>query len=246
MVTGAASGIGRAAALAFARAGARVAVLDVQEQAGAETVALIEREGGAGEFMHCDVSDFRSVQAAVDGCVSRLGRLDFALNNAGIAGPPGPLAQYAPDDFRRVIDVNLTGVFLCMRAQLPVMLEQGAGAVVNTSSTLGVVTWPGSGAYTAAKHGVLGLTKAAAWEVGEHGIRVNAICPASTQTPLLTEGSWAVRPGTPEFDQLASLIPIGRVAQPEEIANVAVWLCSDEASFVTGHGLLIDGAYTAA
>lgn len=239
LVTGAASGIGRAVAVAFAARGARVAVADLDEAGAAETVQLC---GGAerAHAVRVDVADAAQVAAMVAGAVERYGRLDYAHNNAGLTVSGVPTAEVEPDDWQRVIDVDLTGVFLCMKHELSAMLASGGGAIVNTSSGLGLVGIAGQPAYVAAKHGVVGLTKAAALEYSAQGVRVNAVCPGVVRTPLF-EAAAAADPAA--LAGIESLHPIGRLGSPEEIAAGVVWLCSEEASFVTGHALPVDGGY---
>jgi NAD(P)-dependent dehydrogenase (short-subunit alcohol dehydrogenase family) len=240
LVTGGGSGIGRAAAVAFAREGARVVVADVDGASANVTTALLPADSLG---VTCDVSHSGEVEAVVQRVVDQFGRLDCAFNNAGIeGGPPATrLHEYAEDVWDRVIDVDLKGVWLCMKYELAAMLGQSSGAIVNTSSIAGLVGG-GNTAYVASKHGVLGLTRRAALEYGRHGIRVNAVCPGSIRTPMLERLLQAV----PEREaRLTNEAPLGRLGRPEEIAEAVVWLCSDAASFVTGHGLVIDGGYLA-
>jgi NAD(P)-dependent dehydrogenase (short-subunit alcohol dehydrogenase family) len=240
LVTGGGSGIGRAAAVAFAREGARVVVADVDGASANATAALLPADSLG---VACDVSHSAEVESVVQRVVNQFGRLDCAFNNAGIeGGPPGTrLHEYAEDVWDRVLDVDLKGVWLCMKYELAVMLAQGSGAIVNTSSIAGLVGG-GNTAYVASKHGVLGLTRRAALEYGRHGIRVNAVCPGSIRTPMLERLLQAV----PEREaRLTDEAALGRLGHPEEVAEAVVWLCSDSASFVTGHGLVIDGGYLA-
>lgn len=243
MVTGGSSGIGRAAALAFAREGAKVVVADVNIEGSSETVRIINESGGDACFIKCDVSNAAEVQAMVKKTVELYGSLDCAFNNAGIEGTSASVADYPPDAWDRVIGINLTGVFLCMKYEIEQMLAQGAGAIVNNASILGVVGFANASAYTAAKHGVLGLTKTAALEYAAKGIRVNSVCPAFIATPMLERAGIT---SNPEMNTVVEgMHPVGRLGRPEEIAEVAVWLCTDAASFVHGHGMLIDGGYVA-
>jgi NAD(P)-dependent dehydrogenase (short-subunit alcohol dehydrogenase family) len=243
LVTGGGSGIGRAASLAYSREGARVAVVDVNVEGGEETVQRIKESGGEAILVHADVSSNAGTQAMVAETVERFGRLDCAFNNAGISGgrDRNLTADYTQDDWDRVISVNLTGVWLSMKAEIPQMLAQGGGAIVNTASIMGLIATPGSVAYMAAKHGVVGLTKAAALEYAKDNLRVNAVCPGYIDTPLLQ----------PLFanedlkEQVVSRHPVGRLGQPEEIAEAVIWLSSDAASFVTGHSMAVDGGYVA-
>ncbi len=243
LVTGAGSGIGRASALAFAALGARVVASDIAPDGGEETVAIIHAAGGEAAFVRADVSQSREVAALVDDTVARYGRLDCAHNNAGIAGVVGAarptFTDYPDDTFDRVIAVNLKGVWLCLKAEMRQMLAQGGGAIVNTASIAGLVGGFGA-AYTAAKHGVIGLTKQAAVEHAAAGIRVNAVCPGLIDTPM-------TRPiYTPErWARAVGMHPVGRAGEAEEVARAVVWLCSEAASFVTGQALAVDGGYVA-
>ena len=243
IITGAGSGIGRAAALVFAREGARVMVADVSEESGGATVAMITREGGEAKFHRCDVASPADVDQLVAAAVGTWGRLDCAFNNAGIAGPMRRTADYEEVDFDRVIAVDLKGVWLCMRAEIRQFLAQrSGGAIVNTASAAGLVASHSMPAYTAAKHGVIGLTKCAAVEYARAGIRINAVCPGVVDTPLVA-GMVAELPRVAQV--LDRVEPVGRKARPEEIAEAAAWLCSDRASFVTGASISVDGALTA-
>ncbi|REA01364.1 short-chain dehydrogenase [Haloferax sp. Atlit-6N] len=241
VVTGAGSGIGRAVAEAFAAEGARVVVSDVDVEGGEETVARIEEAGGTATFVETDVTDGDAVAAMVETAVSEYGRLDFACNNAGIGGAQKPTADLSFDEWQQVIDVNLNGVWRSMRHEVPAMLENGGGVVVNMASILGKVGFANASHYVAAKHGVLGLTKSAAIEYAEQGVRVNAVCPGFVDTPLLGEGGL----DDPEARKgIESLHPMNRLGDVDEIASAVVWLCSDGASFTTGEALTVDGGYT--
>lgn len=236
LVTGAGSGIGRATALAFARDSARVAVSDISDEGGEETVRLIEKASGEAMFIHADVSRADEVQALIDEVVRSLGRVDYAHNNAGVLGKMSSTADCTEEEWDRTIAINLKGVWLCMRSEIPQMLSQGGGAIVNTSSAAGLVAFQGLPAYVASKHGVAGLTKAAALDYARDGIRVNAVCPGFIDTPLIE--------GVASGD-LGRILPVGRLGTPEEVAEAVVWLCSDAASYVTGHTMVIDGGLTA-
>lgn len=242
LVTGGASGIGRATAIAFAREGADVVVADLDADNGEKTVAAIGEAGSNGLFVRTDVSDPSSVAGLVRAAVEHFGRLDVAFNNAGIEGDQGLTADCSLENWSHTLGVNLTGVFCCMREELAVMEKAGGGAIVNTSSVAGLVGFEGSAAYVASKHGVVGLTKTAALEYATRGIRVNAVCPGVIDTEMVSrviERDPAMR------DQLIATEPVGRLGRPEEVAEVVVWLCSDRASFVTGEALAVDGGFVA-
>lgn len=241
-VTGGASGIGRAAALAFAREGAGVGVADVSEQGGEETVRLVEGLGGRAVAVRCDVTRGADVKAALARTVDVFGRLDFAFNNAGIEPKSAaPTADYDEEEWGRIIDVNLRGVFLCMKHEIPLILKQGGGAIVNTSSGAGVIGIKGSPAYTAAKHGVIGLTRAAALDYAARNLRINAVCPGYIDTPMMGRFTGGTAEGRAK---VIGEEPAGRMGKPEEIAAAVVWLCSDLAAFTVGHALVIDGGQT--
>lgn len=242
LITGAASGIGRSTALAFAQEGAQVIVSDVAVAGGEETVQLIQDAGGAAHFVRADVANAEDVAALVAAAVARYGRLDIGINNAGIGSSWQRLADYALEDWHSVIAVNLTGVFLCMQQELKQMLQQGSGAIVNVASIAGLRGLANSSAYTASKHGVVGLTKAAALEYAAKNIRINAVCPVFTRTPLF-EALFDINP-TYE-DRFKQNIPMRRYGKPEEIAQAILWLCSDRAEFMTGHALPVDGGMMA-
>jgi NAD(P)-dependent dehydrogenase (short-subunit alcohol dehydrogenase family) len=241
-VTGAASGIGRATALAFAREGASVVVADISEQGNQETAHTIEELGGRAIAVRCDVTRTEDVKAALDKTVEAFGRLDFAFNNAGIEPrKAAPTAEYEEEEWNRIIDINLRGVFLCMKHEIPLILKQGRGAIVNTSSGAGIIGIKGSPAYTAAKHGVIGLTKAAALDYAAQNIRVNAVCPGYIDTPMMGRFTGDTDEGRAK---VIAEEPIGRMGKPEEIAEAVIWLCSDAAAFMIGHAMVIDGGQT--
>jgi NAD(P)-dependent dehydrogenase (short-subunit alcohol dehydrogenase family) len=242
LVTGAGSGIGQATAFAFAREGARVIVADVNVEGGEQTVRLIEEFGGKATFVTCDVAEPIQVEAAVGLAVSKYGRLDYAFNNAGIGGAQALTADYPIESWNKVIAINLSGVFLCMKYEIQQMLKNGGGAIVNNASILGVVGFQTAAAYTAAKHGVIGLTQTAANEYATQGIRINAICPGFIKTPMLENAG--LLDNKPMYDTLVNLHPIHRLGEPNEIAAPVLWLCSAEASFIIGVAMLVDGGYT--
>ncbi len=242
LITGASSGIGRATAQIFAREGAVLVLADVVEAGGNETLKMIKDVGADGFFMKCNVGDEKDVNALVDAAVSKYGRLDCAFNNAGIAGAGRLTHEYSLEEWNRVISINLTGVWLCMRAEITQMLKQGSGVIVNTSSIMGLTGAIRVPAYTAAKHGVAGITKAAALEYARHGIRINAVCPAPIYTPMIMS-AFEKRPDMEQ--RYARSEPMKRLGQPEEIGEAVAWLCSDKASYVTGLPMPIDGGYMA-
>jgi NAD(P)-dependent dehydrogenase (short-subunit alcohol dehydrogenase family) len=241
LVTGAASGIGRATALTFAREGAKLVVADMNEDGGQQTVHMITENGGEATFVRVNVANATEVKAMISKALETYGRLDCAFNNAGIlSGRRVLTADYPEDVWQQVLDVNLTGVLLCMKYELQQMLQQRGGTIVNNASISGLVGF-GDAAGIARKHGVVGLTKAAALEYAKTGIRINCVCPGVIRTPLMTPAM-----SDPErLERMQAAVPIGRVGEPEEIAEAVVWLCSDSASFVTGHAMTVDGGYVA-
>lgn len=241
LVTGAGSGIGRASALVFAKEGAKVMVADMMVESGEETVKMIKESGGTASFIKADVSQESEVHMMVAKTVETYGRLDCAVNNAGIDGDTALTADCTKDNWDRVIGINLSGVFLGLKYQIPQMQKQGGGAIVNIASTMGIVAHQNVPAYVASKHGVVGLTKSTALGYVKENIRVNAVCPGNTRTAILDH----VMKEMPEiYETLMAATPIGRLAEPEEIANAIVWLCSDAASYTTGHAMVVDGCYS--
>ena len=239
LVTGGGSGIGRQACLVFCREGAQVVVSDVTVEGGEETLSLIKQAGGEAVFIKADVAQAAEVEALVAKTVEAYGRLDCAYNNAGIAGRTARVADDTEENWERILSINLKGVWLCLKYEIAHMLKQGGGAIVNTASGAGLIGVRRTGAYVASKHGVVGLTKTAALEYAKANIRVNAVCPGPIDTPMLRGASERV------IDAMAAAQPNGRLGQPQEIAEAVVWLCSDAASFVTGHPMPVDGGYVA-
>ncbi len=238
LVTGGASGLGEAAVGLLATRGARVVVADLDADRGAAVVEAVRADGGEAVFCATDVTREADVAAAVATALDTFGRLDAAINNAGTTGPSNLTADYSLEDWNRVLALNLTGVFLGLKHEIPAIVAQGGGAIVNTSSGAGLVGFAGLPAYVASKHGVIGLTRAAALEYVKAGVRINAVCPGSTRTPML-EGFMG---GDPALEKaMANSAPIGRLARPVEIAQAMVWLLSDAASFVVGHAFAVDG-----
>ncbi len=242
IVTGASTGIGRAGAFAFAREGAHVVLADVDDERGEKIAAEIASIGVDALFVHTDVARADDVDALVQRTMERFGRLDFAFNNAGIEGEQAPTADCSLENWNRTIAVNLTSVFLCMRAEIPRMIAGGGGAIVNNSSVAGLVGFSGIPAYTASKHGIVGLTQTAALEYATQGIRVNAVCPGVISTEMITRFTGG---NEAAVGQLLQTEPVGRLGKPEEIADAVIWLCSERASFVTGQAIAVDGGFVA-
>lgn len=242
LVTGGTSGIGRDAAVLFAKAGVKVVIAGRRESEGEETVKLVREAGSEGLFVKTDVSKAPDVETLIKKVVEKFGRLDIAFNNAGVEGVLAPIARQSEEDFDRTIEINLKGVWLCLRYEIQQMLKQGGGgAIANMSSILGLVGSVGAAAYSASKHGVIGLTKSAALENAKSGIRINAVCPGFTDTPM-ADRTFRI-PAVQKY--VVSLHPIGRFGRPTEVAEAVVWMCSDRASFMTGQSLVLDGGFLA-
>lgn len=242
VVTGAANGIGRATAVICAREGAKVVVADIDNDGGALTVKMIEDSGGEAFFASTDVTDRQQTEELIESAVERFGGIDAAFNNAGIEGEAASIERCTEDNWRHVLDVNLSGVFRCMQAEIPAMLAGGGGSVVNCASVAGLVGFNNIPAYVASKHGVIGLTKAAALDLAPQGVRVNAVCPGVIETDMITRFTR----GNPQAAAgLTAMEPVGRMGQPEEIGEMVAWLLSDQASFVIGQAIAVDGGLVA-
>jgi NAD(P)-dependent dehydrogenase (short-subunit alcohol dehydrogenase family) len=239
LVTGASSGIGRATAVAFAKEGASVVLASRGEEGTLQTLRMVEECGGEGIFVKTDVSVEKDVANLVNKTLETYGQLDYAFNNAGMSGQPGPLFEITEQAFQQVIDVNLKGVWLCMKYELPAMLAGGGGSIVNMSSLAGLMGTVGTAVYTASKHGVVGLTKVAALEYAKAKVRVNVVCPSVIDHTVMIDHLKVDYPDV--YNYVLGTHPVGRIGQPEEVANAVVWLCSDKASFVTGVAFPVDG-----
>jgi len=247
LITGGGSGIGRATAIVFGRDGAKVAIADYNRDGGEQTVKMIKDAGGEATFIEANVAVAKQVEAMVARTVETYGRLDCAFNNAGIEGEmghggPNNIADCSEENWARIMAINLTGVFLCMKYEIPQMLKHGGGSIVNTASAAGLIGLPGGTAYVASKHGVAGLTKSAALEYAKSGIRINAVCPGFIRTAMVER---TIDGGAISEEAMIAAEPIGRIGRPEEIASVVLFLCSDDASFVTGIPMPVDGGYVA-
>jgi NAD(P)-dependent dehydrogenase (short-subunit alcohol dehydrogenase family) len=240
-VTGAGTGIGRASALALAREGAHVVVSGISEHDLQDTARMVDEADGRALAVRCDVTQAEDVRVALSKTIETFGRLDFAFNNAGVEQPVMATADLAEDEWDRIVDTNLRGVFLCMKYEIPLMLDAGGGVIVNTSSGAGVKGFKGQGAYAAAKHGVIGLTRSAALDYAASNIRINAVCPGIIATPMMDRFTGGTREGQ---QRVISQEPIGRMGTPEEIAATVLWLCSDAAAFVVGAAIVVDGGQT--
>ncbi len=238
IVTGGASGIGKATVLKFVEEGASVAILDTNRIDGLEIAQTIQSKGGNAIYVWCDTADEVSILRSIETVITAYGRLDFAYNNAGIGGEFAKVENYPTEDWDKVMAINLRGVFLCMKYEIPYILKQGKGAIVNCASLLSTVASENDSAYVASKYAVLGLTKNAALEYAATGLRINAVSPGFTKTPMVDKGD------EEKLKRIAALHPIGRLAIPEEIADAVIWLCSDKSSFAIGLNLIVDGGYT--
>jgi NAD(P)-dependent dehydrogenase (short-subunit alcohol dehydrogenase family) len=240
IVTGGSFGIGKAAAIAFAKRGAKVIIADWVEDN--ETINIIKSSGGDAIFVKCDVSNDASVKAMVEKTIVQYGRLDYAFNNAGVEGLSAPVHECTNENWERTIAINLKGVWLCMKYEIRMMLQQGKGAIVNNASIAGLVGFPNIPAYVASKHGIIGLTKNAALEYAKLGIRANAVCPGVIKTPMIDRFTGKSKEVEKQFETME---PVGRLGQPEEVAEAVVWLCSEASSFITGDAIPVDGGWVA-
>jgi NAD(P)-dependent dehydrogenase (short-subunit alcohol dehydrogenase family) len=238
LVTGGSFGIGKATAIAFAQRGAKVVVTDIIEDG--DTLSTITKAGGEASFITCDVSNDASIKAMIEKTIAVYGRIDYAFNNAGIEGASAPTHECTTENWDKTINVNLKGVWLCMKYEIPQMLKQGKGSIVNNASIAGLVGFPNIPAYVASKHGVIGLTKNAALEYAKLGIRVNVVCPGVIKTPMIDRFTGKNKEVEKQFENME---PVGRLGEPEEVAEAVTWLCSDSSSFVTGHSLAVDGGW---
>ncbi len=243
LITGAATGIGRETAIAFARKGADVVISDINKDQLAETKKLVQKEEVEVLSVNADISKEDDIRNMIEKTIEKFGRLDIACNNAGIGGESAPTGEYSTEGWDKVLGINLRGQFMCMKYEIEAMLENGSGSIVNVSSILGHVGFAEAPAYVASKHGLLGLTKTAAIEYASQGIRINAVCPGFIETPMLENAG--ITTDEEVKQHIISLHPVGRLGKPREIADAVVWLASDEASFVNGHPLLVDGGYVA-
>lgn len=242
LVTGGSFGIGRATAVAFAKRGAKVVVADWMEDKENETIKLIKNAGSDGLFVQCDVSSGTEVRNMIEKAIARFGRLDYAFNNAGIEGATANTHECTEENWDKVVGINLKGIWLCMKNEIRCMLKQGKGMIVNCASVAGLIGFPGLPAYVVSKHGVVGLTKTAALEYAKEGIRINAVCPGVIKTPMVDRVTGKDKEVEKQYTEME---PVGRMGNPEEVAEAVVWLCSDAASFVTGIAMPVDGGWIA-
>jgi len=242
LVTGGSFGIGRATAVAFAKRGANVIIADWMEDKENETIRLVKNAGGDAMFVRCDVSSNTEVRNMIEKTIARFGRLDYAFNNAGIEGVMAITHECSEENWDKTLGINLKGIWLCMKNEIPYMLKQGGGAIVNCASVAGLIGFTGLPAYVVSKHGVVGLTKTAALEYAKQGIRINAVCPGVIKTPMIDRVTGKDKEVEKQYTEME---PVGRMGNPEEVAEAAVWLCSDAASFVTGIAMPVDGGWIA-